>query len=835
MKVLYLCHRIPYPPDKGDKIRAFHQIRAIASRHEVDLFTLMDDPADAVHRKPLAGYCHKITVSRLSPRLARLRALPSLLTSKPLTLPYFYSAELAVEVCDAFQACSYDRVFVYCSAMAQYAAPAWQVPTLLDMVDVDSDKWSQYAGFSKFPFSAIYRREARMLREYERMACSRFASILVTTEREAKLVRQISAAANVHAISNGVDTEYFSSQAVPPVPGPPAVIFTGDMSYFPNEEAVVSFARNVYPLLRRSIPDLHFFIVGRNPTPNVRQLGKIEGVEVTGFVSDVRTYLARAQVSVAPFSIAAGIQNKILEAMSYGLPVVATPRVAQGLSDGVARMVDIADDAQTMAAAVERLLRDPELACRKGAEGRQQVAADYNWDRSLRRVLQLLEDHADNDISVKQSVPHILADGMEIAPMTPSSMSNPLQQKPINEELRKHCILMLLTNAYEPDPRVRQEALALMGMGCHVQLLAWDRDLKAKPCECMEGVEVKRVFLASKHGRGSTQVFFYAWLYLKMFWKGWRAAFDVIHCHDLDTLPLGFLLGKLKRKPVVYDAHESFTDMLQDSVHPAVRRGLVRIENFLIRRIDLLITVGEKLRRHFVERGARHAVVVGNWKRLNEYSRTEQQSREVRRRLDIPDGALVIAYITNLLKDRKIEELLAAAADNPDTYVILGGKGVLEEIVVRAAARNPRVLFVGFVSGKDIADYTCAADAVYYGFDPKNPNARFSAPNKLYEALAAGRPLITGDFGEIAEVVRAGGCGIVLPEYNEAELRKAFALLRDPNARNQMAQNARQCGRTAMNWEKGEEILRREYSAMLPGLDTARKWDSTNAVAGVGN
>src|SRR5215831_15904177 len=215
---------------------------------------------------------------------------------------------------------------------------------------------------------------------------------------------------------------------------------------------------------------------------------------------------------------------------------------------------------------------------------------------------------------------------MGIAPIGQASMSNPFEQKAPQEKLRDHTVLMLLTNAYEPDPRVRQEALALIGMGCHVRLLAWDRDLKAPRAECMEGVEIERVLLASRHGRGSTQLFFYAWLYLKMLWKGWRTRFDVVHCHDLDTLPLGFVIGKLKRKPIVYDAHESFTDMLQGSVHPAVRRGLVWLENVLIRRVDLLITVGEKLRRHFVERGARHAVVVGNWKRLEEYSRTPEQN-----------------------------------------------------------------------------------------------------------------------------------------------------------------------------------------------------------------
>ena len=395
-------------------------------------------------------------------------------------------------------------------------------------------------------------------------------------------------------------------------------------------------------------------------------------------------------------------------------------------------------------------------------------------------------------------------------------------------------VLMVLTNAYDPDPRVRQEALALISMGCRVRLLAWDRDLKAPAKESIEGLQVERVFLASSHGRGTMQIFFYAWLYLKMLWRGWRTSFDVIHCHDLDTLPLGFVLGKLKRKPVVYDAHESFPAMLEGSVPRWVQLGLERLENFLIRRIDLLITVGEKLRRHFTDRGARRTTVVGNWKRLGDFSRTEQQNQELRQRLGIPDGALTVVCITQLLKDRKLEELLAAVQRYPHVYVIIGGKGVLEDWVVRAT-NNPRVLFVGFVSGKQIADYTCAADIVYYGFDPSNPNARFSAPNKLYEALAAGRPLITGDFGEIAEVVREAKCGIVLPEYSPSEIQQAFTTLDDPAVRNTMAVNAARFGRTFLNWEKGEEILYGEYSVLLPGaLRKPTSTDDTGVVTALG-
>jgi glycosyltransferase involved in cell wall biosynthesis len=186
----------------------------------------------------------------------------------------------------------------------------------------------------------------------------------------------------------------------------------------------------------------------------------------------------------------------------------------------------------------------------------------------------------------------------------------------------------------------------------------------------------------------------------------------------------------------------------------------------------------------------------------------------VRQRLGIPDGAILVVCITQLLTDRKIEELLATAEERVNVYVIIGGKGVLEDLVVHAAATNPRIRFVGFVSGKQIADYTCAADVVYYGFDPQNPNARFSAPNKLYEALAAGRPLITGDFGEIADVVRESECGIVMSEYSTEEIGRAIEALEDIGVRRSMSANAKHTG-TAKNWEKGEEILTQEYVAML--------------------
>jgi glycosyltransferase involved in cell wall biosynthesis len=382
-------------------------------------------------------------------------------------------------------------------------------------------------------------------------------------------------------------------------------------------------------------------------------------------------------------------------------------------------------------------------------------------------------------------------------------------------------VLMLLTNAYDPDPRVRQEALALIGLGFRVRLLAWDRDLKSPETEQMEGVEVERVRLASRHGRGTTQLFYYVALYLRMLWRGWKIPFTAVHCHDLDTLPLGFLLGKVKRKPVVYDAHESFLEMFEGRVHPWVLGMLMALENFLLRRVDLLITVGEKLRRYFEDRGARHTAVVGNWKDLKEFERTAEENEQVRARLGIPPEAIVVTCITQLLKNRMIEELVEAARPYSDVYVILAGKGELEPLVAKWASEDPRVIHLGFIHASVVAGYTCASDVIYCGFDPAMSNFRFAAPNKLFEALAAGKPLITPDIGEIGDLVRGANCGVVMADCSAASVREAIERMRDPALRGVWTRNAKDLGRTEMNWNKGREVLYQEYSRLVTGLKSS--------------
>jgi len=378
-------------------------------------------------------------------------------------------------------------------------------------------------------------------------------------------------------------------------------------------------------------------------------------------------------------------------------------------------------------------------------------------------------------------------------------------------------VLMLLTNCFEPDPRVHAEARTLVDNGYRVTLLGWDRDRKKPPRERIDGIEVERIFLRSRHGRGVSQIPFLVGFWLLALARSLGRPFDLIHCHDLDTLPLGVLLGRLIGARVLFDAHESFPDMLTGNVSPGLRNFLVRLEDFLIRRIDGLITVGELLRQEYRRRGARRTYVVGNWKRLKDFEPWRGQAREQRRQLGIPAEALVITYIAWLSGERRLPALLEAVDGDAGLYLIIGGQGPLEEEVRRRAEKSPNIHALGPVPPDQVPLYTAAADVIYYGFDESHPNARYSAPNKLFEALAAGRAVVTGRFGEIGRIVAGERCGLTLPVLTAESLTAALSRLREPGVLETFQRRALRAGRERYNWSRAAGELLRAYAEVLPG------------------
>lgn len=405
--ILYLVHRLPYPPNKGDKVRSFHLLKHMAKSHRVFLGTFVDDPDDLVHVPVLRGLCAEVKALPLTPTRGRWRSLSGLFTGQALSLPYYRDARLQAWVNQLLVTENIDAVVIFSSVMAQYTVHLSnrpRVPQLVDFVDVDSFKWAQYAKERPWPWSWLYRREARCLLAFDRAVARRAQRAYFVTQQEADLFVKLAPESRlkVQAMSNGVDLRYFSVDAVRPSPFQPALaghpapvhlVFTGAMDYWPNVDAVIWFARSVLPALRQAWPQLVFYIVGRNPPSSVQAL-EGAGVVVTGTVADVRTYLQHADVVVAPLRVARGIQNKILEAMAMARPVVASRACAQAIHALNGEELLAAVDPQDFIREINRLLRDPARAQALGQAARQRVVQSYSWEAHLAALDQQLQTPA---------------------------------------------------------------------------------------------------------------------------------------------------------------------------------------------------------------------------------------------------------------------------------------------------------------------------------------------------------------------------------------------------------------------------------------------------------
>ena len=378
---------------------------------------------------------------------------------------------------------------------------------------------------------------------------------------------------------------------------------------------------------------------------------------------------------------------------------------------------------------------------------------------------------------------------------------------------RQKRVLMLLSNAFDPDPRVHREASALVRAGYGVTVMGWDRDATSKPAEETDGIQVERIYVPSTHGRGAGQLFFLLRFWLKAFSVSRRKQFDVVHAHDFDTLPLGFALSRLKGCPLVYDAHESYTDMMYQL--PALFRRLIYLtESWLLRRANLVITVGDLLRDHLASRGAKRAVVVGNWQDPQQFHFDGDVISDVRHQLGISDKKAVVCFIANLGRERQLPQLIEAAKRSDNVHLILGGNGPCRELAEKAAGECDNISYLGSVPPARIPLLTAASDVVFYGFDPENPNARFSAPNKLFEALGAGKMIMTGDFGEIGTIVRSEHCGVLLRDYSVESILEAFKTAGTQKSE-QMAEAARKLGQFRYNWATASSILLNQYEQIL--------------------
>lgn len=399
-ELLYLTHRMPYPPNKGDKIRSFHLLKYLSQYYRVHLGTFIDDEADWQHVDAVKAYCGETHFAKLNPAISRLCSLSGLLTGRALTLPYYQNADLQHWVDNLLASGSIQHVLIFSSAMAQYVQHIDDARRVIDFVDIDSDKWNQYAQSKHWPLSWLYRREGRLLLDYEREVALQFDASLFVSPAEAELFQQLApeSASKTSYFSNGVDADYFSPERVYPKPysdHEQALVFTGAMDYWPNVDAVRWFSEEIFPAIFAKFPQARFYIVGSRPNPAVQELAKLPGVVVTGTVADIRPYLAHARLAVAPLRIARGLQNKVLEAMAMARVVVASPQAAEGIQATSGTEFYIADDNQEYIQIISALLADQaDHMIASAARGR--ILKDYDWNNNLMQVETLLAETSES-------------------------------------------------------------------------------------------------------------------------------------------------------------------------------------------------------------------------------------------------------------------------------------------------------------------------------------------------------------------------------------------------------------------------------------------------------
>jgi sugar transferase (PEP-CTERM/EpsH1 system associated) len=390
-RILYVTHRVPYPPDKGDRIRCFHILRFLAKRADVSLACLADEPLHADVEAGLRPLCRELAIVHLG-RQRWLRALCSLASGGTVSEGAFRVPQLSRILRSWAEQMPFDAALASASSVAPYLMQPWlrNVPAVIDLMDVDSQKWLDYSVSSRPPRSWLYRLEGTRLRRLERQLAGWARAVLLVAQAEANLFREVCPLGEVQAVTNGVDLDYFVPDAGAAPEEPCRCVFVGAMDYVPNVDGAGWFCREVWPEVRRRWPEARLALVGRSPAPEVQALARIPGVEVVGAVPDVRPEVARASVTVVPLRIARGIQNKILESLAMGKATVVSPPPLEGLRAAPGEHLLLAKSPTEWVECLTRLFEAPALRRRLGAAGRAYAEENHCWERCLSPLGSLL-------------------------------------------------------------------------------------------------------------------------------------------------------------------------------------------------------------------------------------------------------------------------------------------------------------------------------------------------------------------------------------------------------------------------------------------------------------
>jgi glycosyltransferase involved in cell wall biosynthesis len=377
-------------------------------------------------------------------------------------------------------------------------------------------------------------------------------------------------------------------------------------------------------------------------------------------------------------------------------------------------------------------------------------------------------------------------------------------------------IVMLLSNAFRPDPRVAREAESLACHGHQVSIVCWDREGRFAPREKIDGYQVERVqSVRTRYGAGARQA-----IHIPRFWRAAARRVpdlqpDVIHCHDLDTLPIGWWLKCRTGARLVYDAHENYPALMSLYLPRPMVALLSWLERRLLSRVDYTITASTVFADKLLALGAAPVTTIGNYQPLDDFGVSASDKLAVRARLGLVPDDLVIVYIGGFSRDRHLLPLIEAAGTLPDIQVLLWGDGHQRGEVEAAVAEVPNVRYLGWLPGSQVPLYMEMSDAVYYCLVPDYPGAVYNAPNTLSYAMAAGRPILANDVGDLGRIVRETGCGLLLPKVTPEAIRQGLKTMRDLNIRRRLGEAGRAAAQQCYNWRIAEHQLNRVYAELL--------------------
>jgi sugar transferase (PEP-CTERM/EpsH1 system associated) len=385
MNILYVCHRFPFPPKRGGKIRPFNMIQHFHNKgHKVWVNSLVRTEEEQKETVGIEAFCHEHFMAKVNDKIQTAKMIIRLPTLIPSSMGFFHSSELQQHINKLLATVKFDLIFVHCSSVAQYVENVTDIPKILDYGDMDSQKWLSYTRFKPFPINLGYWLEGTKMEREEKRLAKKFTIGTATTKMEWKTLDDYHTGITTDWFPNGVNAEFFKPDGAGY--NPKAISFIGRMDYYPNQECMFDFCKNVLPLIKAVIPDVELFIVGAEPTEKVRELGNIEGITVTGSVDDVRPYILRTAAMVAPLNIARGTQNKILEAMAMGVPVVSSEMAAGGIDAVDGEHFLTANTPKEYAEELIKLMQNADERERLSTSGRERVLTNHDWQNSMERL-----------------------------------------------------------------------------------------------------------------------------------------------------------------------------------------------------------------------------------------------------------------------------------------------------------------------------------------------------------------------------------------------------------------------------------------------------------------